>query len=151
GNSLKAAKALKRRNRAIKSIAIVHFLMNDERKVIVSADSDDPEAIKIHIKAAGFDTKIMNTTEHDRLMAHSQAPLAVLCDVPLPKLKSYADEGLLTPSGRALLTALNDRAAQWTEATFAAILSNPELHDFMREMGDEIAKKHGSSLDFTLK
>lgn len=70
-NSLKAAKILKRRSPAINSIAIVHFLMNDKRKVVVSADSDDSETINAHLEAIGFDPKIMETTEHDRLMAHS--------------------------------------------------------------------------------
>lgn len=121
-------------------INIVHLLMNEQRKAVVSADSDDVEATVEHLTDIGLDAVVMSTYQHDRIMAMSQAPMALLHELFGTELKVLGAAGLLTQSGDELNHALQHRSAQWTQPTMHAILGNPEilgLLDSMRRMVSE--------------
>ena len=113
-------------------IAIVHCLMNNDTMIVQAIGHTD--GIGKHIKQLGMRTKQMDIVDHDTLMAHTQAPLAILCKLLLDDLNQHHADGLLTNSGQALRKSLIDRSAHWTEATYEAILSNPELPRLIKSM-----------------
>lgn len=115
------------------NVSIAHCLMNRERMVVVANNHDDGTLAQ-HFTAIGMHTKHLTVQSHDQLMAHSQAPLALLCAILLDDLEAYHEDGLLTNSGQALLKALQDRSANWTDTTMAAILDNPELPHLIERM-----------------
>jgi hypothetical protein len=128
--SVTAADELRRQGA---SVAIVHCLMNQECKVAVNDTSDQKDRITQHFAAMGMSPVEMTTEQHDQLMARTQMPLAILCEGLLPELFELAESGLLTPSGQALLRALEDRSANWTNNTLDTILSNPQA-DWLFEL-----------------
>jgi hypothetical protein len=136
-NSVAAVEKL--RARGVKSeIAIIHCLVNPERTVAIAKDYNNALWISEHIRSIGLSPQSLTIKDHDTLMAHSQAPLAILCQLLVPKLDSYAARGLLTPSAQALRSALENRASNWTEAALQTILSNPMLPDLLDEMREVI-------------
>lgn len=120
--------------------AIVHMLMNDQQTVVVASDSQRADAITQHFSDTGYSTVPMTVDEHDQLMAHSQAPLALLCRTLLPMLYEHENRGLLTPSGQLLADTLRSREAAWTDATIQSILSNPQLRQLMDDMQDTLKR-----------
>lgn len=135
-NSHGAADELRKRPEMCGEIAVVHCLMNDARKVIVSSEANTARRVTRHLKSLELVPKLMTVKEHDTLMAHTQAPLAIMSAVLLPGLRNYDDEGLLTPSAEELKKALESREAAWTDITRDTILSNPELLALILEMYD---------------
>jgi len=142
-NSLKVMNFLK--TRTYRSIAVVHFLMNSHNMVVVAEESDDVAATQDHIASLGLHSSVMSVQEHDKNMAHSQAPFAVLHEMLAVELERLANSGLLTPSGEAMSEALLDRSARWTEATFQTLLSNPELPALLDSMKAMLRSKNGSA------
>jgi prephenate dehydrogenase len=114
--------------------AIVHMLMNASCSVVVAEESAQLDRTKQHLEVLGYQAHVMSVIEHDQLMARSQAPLAILCQVLLPYLFEQQDKGLLTPSGELLVSTLHSRQLAWTDETIRSILSNPELKVLLREM-----------------
>lgn len=118
--------------------AIVHMLMNAARSVVIANESTQRDRIAAHATQLGYTVHTMSVAEHDQLMARSQAPLAVLCQVLLPFLFEQQDKGLLTPSGELLAQTLHSRRLAWTDETIRSILSNPELKTLVSEISDVI-------------
>jgi hypothetical protein len=118
---------------------VVHMLMNKSRTVVVEQNNTHADVVGTHMEALGLNVKKMSAEEHDRIMARSQAPLAILVKLLLPDLEQRHEEELLTASGDALLKALQARASKWTDPTMKAILSNPQLPDFIEDMTRFIA------------
>lgn len=106
---------------------IVHMLMNANKSVVIEQNNPHKDHVKSHVGALGLKAIEMSASEHDHIMAHSQAPLAILVQMLLPDLKQWQERGFLTPSGDALLSALDARAANWTDQTMNSLLRNPEL------------------------
>ncbi len=129
------------------SIAIVHCLMNQDRTVAVNSGSDEIERVREHITRLGLNPVIIETGEHDTIMAESQAPFAVLHELLIEKLRGYDKRKLLTPSGQALHVALEDRSASWTAEPLRSIFSNPQLAGLLRditELAEKLRKTNGS-------
>lgn len=114
--------------------AVVHLLMNSAQRAVVASDQPNAEAAASHLQQLGFNPISMPVDEHDRIIARSQAPLALLCDALLPELFQLDKEGLLTPSGETLAETLRSRTLIWTPATRRAILRNPQLRDLISEL-----------------
>jgi len=119
--------------------------MNSHNMVVVAEESDDVAATQDHIASLGLHSSVMSVQEHDKNMAHSQAPFAVLHEMLAVELERLANSGLLTPSGEAMSEALLDRSARWTEATFQTLLSNPELPALLDSMKAMLRSKNGSA------
>lgn len=132
--SVVAAKRL-RLNKNIKGeVAIVHCLMNEEKRVVVASGQRATDVMFKHMLKLGLQPLLMTVQEHDVVMAHSQAPLALLSLKLSHLLNHYAAEGLLTTSAQDLKRALDSRAAEWTDETLHTILSNPELPRLLSSM-----------------
>jgi prephenate dehydrogenase len=127
-----------------RSVSIVHFLMNNYQKVVVAEESDSVAGATIHVTDLGLSPVNMTVKEHDLNMAHSQAPFALLHEMLASELVKLAGAGLLTPSGEAMSSALQDRSAIWTDATFTTLLSNPELPDLLDRMKQMLEMKNGT-------
>lgn len=110
----------------VKNVEIVHFLMNNNNKVVINSKNKSTELAKT-FENYGLETVRMTTIEHDYLIAISQSMIAMLCVNLLPILEPTLEAGNLTPSGAALTEALQNRASNWTESTLDSILKNPEL------------------------
>lgn len=114
--------------------AIVHLLMNDHSTAVVATDGARADAAGMHIARLGHKVTFMLVDEHDRLMAKSQAPLALLCQTLLPHLNEQCAAGMLTTSGEDLVDALRKRKAAWTPETIQSILRNPQLPCLIEDM-----------------
>jgi hypothetical protein len=123
------------------SIAVVHCLMNQLETVAVDKESEEINRVVSHLEKFGFRPILISQDSHDTIMAESQAPFAILHKLLTPKLRIYAKQGVLTPSGEALLRALEDRSAKWTPETFDSILSNPNLPQLIADM-DAMIDEH---------
>jgi hypothetical protein len=120
--------------------AIVHMLMNKKGTVVVASDASHAVKIHEHMKKIGYEPHFMTVDEHDYLMAHSQAPLALLCQTLLPYLYEKQDEGLLTASGQLLADTLKSREIIWTPETMTSILRNPQLKHLIADMQSILTK-----------
>jgi prephenate dehydrogenase len=147
-NSLRAAERLKPRAGIHGKIAIVHCLMNPEKRVLVATESDNPDSVLAHMSDLSLSPLQMSAQEHDFVMAHSQAPFALLGQALGPLLADYGGKGLLTTSALELKHALDSRAAQWTPETIKAILSNPQLLEFMNSLSSSLEQQ--AKLDGTI-
>ncbi len=125
-SSQKAAKQLKCRIPHAQ-IAIVHCLMNPEKTVAIADNSANLAGIQKHLSHIGLSPQIIDLAKHDELMAHSQAPLALLCQVLLPILEENQPKGLLTQSAVDLLQTLKHHNLRWTDSTRQSVLGNPKL------------------------
>lgn len=132
-----SAKAIEKVHRLGLEAAVVHSLVNSERTVIVSGESDHREAVAAHIKSIGLRPIIMHVEEHDRLMARTQAPLAILQPL-LPELQDLENKGLLTPSARVLLKALSEVSNRWTPLTVKTLRNNPYLGELIATLSSNI-------------
>jgi len=74
--------------------AVVHLLMNSAQRAVVAGDQPNAKAAASHLQQLGFNPISMPVDEHDRIIARSQAPLALLCDALLPELFQLDKEGL---------------------------------------------------------
>ncbi len=128
------------------SASVVHMLMNNKNKVIIAQGTPNESKVAEHFSQFGMDPVIMHPGEHDQIMAMSQAPLALLCEMIHAPLQQYLEAGLLTPSGKELADALSARAANWTPSTIESLLQNPYLHKLVRDMRDTLNQ---ASLSFT--
>ena len=132
--SLNAKQILRKSGMATGKIAIVHLLMNEHGRVIVSQDSDDAAFANKHLANIGLQPVLLSTQEHDHIMAISQAPMAILHELLLAELEELRQKHLLTPSGEELLNAIHARAAKWTPNTLASILRNPQISQLVAGM-----------------
>ena len=147
-NSLGAAEMLKSRTGTYGKIAIMHCLMSPENRVVVATESGEADFIAAHVTDLGLSPFQMSALEHDFVMAHSQAPFALLGQAIGPLLEEYESMGLLTTSAKELKHALDSRAAQWTPETIKAILGNPQLLEFVRSLSDSLEQQ--AKLDGTI-
>lgn len=148
--SVEAQRSLAQKPDVTGKIAIAHLLMNSHRTAVVSTDSDDVNAIGQHLSAAGLRPVIRRTHEHDRIMAVSQAPMAILHGLLGAELASLGVEGMLTPSGEDLAAALEARAAKWTPTTLESILRNPQIPNLIQQMSrmvNEAQADHSGDTD----
>jgi prephenate dehydrogenase len=137
-NSVEAARKL-RSNKAVEGqVAVAHCLTNEELTVVIASEVGDTGRLSNHVNELGLRPKLMSTKEHDLVMAHSQAVFAIICKIYHQELEDYARDGLLTPSGQRLLTAIEDNESHWTSTTFAAIVSNPEIGSVIESMTEVI-------------
>ena len=120
--------------------AIVHMLMNKKGTVIIASDAPHSAKIHEHMAKIGYEPHVMSVEEHDYLMAHSQAPLALLCQTLLPYLYEKQNEGLLTASGQLLADTLKSREIVWTPETITSILRNPQLKHLIAHMQSILTK-----------
>jgi|GEM_PF-805398 len=135
-----SAKAVERVHRTGLGAAVVHSLVNTERAVVVSGESDHSEAVTAHIERIGLRPIVMGVEEHDKLMARTQAPLAVLRPL-LPELQELENKGLLTPSAKVLLNALSEVDSRWTPLTVKTLLDNPYLDELMAALSSNIRSR----------
>lgn len=136
--SLTAKEILRKRGMTTGKIAIVHLLMNEHGRAVVSQDSDDATFASKHLVDIGLQPVSLTTQEHDHVMAISQAPMAILHELLLTELEGLQQKHLLTPSGEELLTAIHTRAAKWTPNTLASILRNPQINQLVARMTEAI-------------
>lgn len=123
---------------------VVHMLMNTNKSVVIEESSASRDATAALFTKMDLSPTFLPATEHDQIMAISQAPLALLCEVIHTPIKRYKDMGLLTPSGEELERALDARSAVWTPATIQSLLQNPQLRtlvDDMKATLDEVNRK----------
>lgn len=120
--------------------SIAHMLMNSHETVVIEKETPHFDEIRYHFESINYTTVPMSIEEHDRLMAESQAPFALLCQVIHEPLKKYRSEGLLTPSGELLAQTLDARALAWTPETIYSILKNPELKNLLNDMQSTLEK-----------
>ncbi|HEY1085380.1 MAG TPA: hypothetical protein VGE34_01495 [Candidatus Saccharimonadales bacterium] len=118
--------------------SVVHMLMNEEDKVVVAERTANEDEVIKHVAEIGMNPVVMPACKHDEIMAMSQAPLALLCEMVHLPLQQYLADGLLTPSGKELANALSARTATWTDATVGSLLQNPYLHKLVRDMRDAL-------------
>lgn len=142
--SLSAAAKQRLRGKGLNTgnIDIVHLLMNKHKSAVISSDSDTINIATEHLQRIGRQPRILHTKEHDRMMAISQAPMAILHKLILEELEVLQEKELLTPSAEELLAAIQARAAKWTPVTMQAILQNPEIKPFIEDMLHLTQKKH---------
>ncbi len=120
--------------------SIAHMLMNDHQTVVIAQDTPAYSDLYAHFSDLGMKPVSMPINKHDRIMAESQAPLALLVRSIHEPLNMYREQRLLTPSGEELVNALNTRAASWTDATIESLLRNPELHSLIHDMQNTLKK-----------
>lgn len=119
----------------------VHMLMNERKTVVMNTLNPDQAVLTQHFTRLGLQPVTMSPQEHDYIMSRSQAPLVLLVALLLPHLDEWEKQGVLTPSGSALLGALEARAAQWTPATIDALFANPELNSFIDDLRGLVERK----------
>lgn len=108
--------------------AIVHCLMNEQKRIFVAHDAPNSGPIMQHLEDIGLSPKLISTKEHDVLMAHSQGILATFIKMGLrSELDEASRAGDLTPSANELHSVLMNRELNWTPSTLESILANPEL------------------------
>ena len=132
--------AHKAQHKGLGRFAVAHCLMNSHAKVVIASDVGEPDAAEEHMRALGLSPVRMTSTEHDHMMARSQAVLSVLVKTLLPDLVQYEEQGLLTQSAHELLRSLQHRESRWTPATMATMLANPKLGALLEELGAFIAE-----------
>ena len=136
-----SVEAAKKRPHDADQFAIAHCLTNDFRRVFV-LDNPHGQIISEHFTAIGLSPKTLSARKHDKLMARTQGPLALLINAGLREyLAKQQDLGNLTPSGEHQKDALDDRAARWTDETIDSILRNPELPEVTLYIGAQLVKK----------
>lgn len=113
---------------------VAHMLMNASNAVVVEASSPKCREAVAHFTQLGLHPTVLSAPEHDQIMAVSQAPLALLCQVIHTPIKQYEEMGLLTTSGQELAHALDARSATWTPATMQSLLRNPQLQVLLDDM-----------------
>ena len=118
------------------SATSVHMLMNSHKTVVINDDASESDDISALFTDLGQNAVSMPVEEHDLVMASTQAPLALLCEVIHTPLKQYKERGLLTPSGEELERALDARVSTWTPATITSLLQNPQLYGLVSDMND---------------
>jgi hypothetical protein len=133
-HSLDAADRLRQNAGFAGKIAIVHCIMNERRKVAIAEESEEIQKVVAHIQDLELVPKIKSANEHDHIMSVSQLPMAILHDLLADELAEYEAEGMLTPSGKDLMTALNARAAKWTATTLDTLLHNPHAIELINRM-----------------
>ncbi len=123
-----SVEAINKRDKDRGRFAAAHCLTNSHRRVFILDDPRHAQKISEHFLALGLSPKIVSSRAHDKLMARTQGPLALLINAGLREyLAQQKDLGNLTPSGEHQKDALDDRAARWTQETVDSILRNPEL------------------------
>ncbi len=121
-----SVQAVRKRTDAAR-FAIAHCLTNPEKRVFV-LDDRHAQTIYEHFESLGLSPKVISAKDHDKLMARTQGPLALLINAGLREYLARQEAlGNLTPSGKHQKDALDDRAARWTKETIDSILRNPEL------------------------
>jgi prephenate dehydrogenase len=140
--SLQTKQVIQTHDTSTNNIDIAHLLMNHAKRVVVAAESDDPKMCSEILADCGFNPIVKTVQQHDRMMAVSQAPMAMLHELILNELVELEQNELLTPSGAELLSAIRARAAKWTPATLQSILSNPEINGLISQMQSLIKNKH---------
>jgi hypothetical protein len=118
--------------------SVVHMLMNSHKTVVIDQDTPHFDEVKHHFDSLGFNTVAMTIKDHDRLMAESQAPLALLVEAIHQPLREYREKGLLTPSGELLAKTLDTRSVAWTPETIRSILRNPELANLLDDIQSKL-------------
>ena len=118
--------------------SIVHMLMNKNNSVVIADGTAHQDSLLDHFNSLGFTPRILPLLAHDKLMAQSQAPLALLIKSLHVPLHQQYEQGLLTPSGELLMNALDSRVLEWTPETIASILRNPMLNELI----NDITKAH---------
>ena len=113
---------------------VVHMLMNANKSVVIESDSTRRDNVAALFAHMGLSPTVLSAPEHDQIMAVSQAPLALLCQVIQTPIKRYREMGLLTASGEELERALDARSAKWTPATIQSLLQNPQLRTLVDDM-----------------
>lgn len=111
------------------NLSVVHFLMNDARKVILDPAYGDVEQAERHLQDLHMDVRYLEADEHDAMMSETQgAMLKLMLDYAL-KLRLLNQGGLLRGPGP--LTDLNKvlagRFATWTDETIRSVADNPHL------------------------
>ena len=113
---------------------VVHMLMNANKSVVIEHSSNKRDNVAGLFTHMGLSPTVLSAPEHDQIMAVSQAPLALLCQVIHTPIKRYREMGLLTASGEELERALDARSAKWTPATIQSLLQNPQLRTLVDDM-----------------
>ena len=114
--------------------SIVHMLMNTHSSVVVTKGTAHQDFLVKHFNELGFAPHVLQLLEHDKLMAQSQAPLALLIQSIHMPLHDQYERGLLTPSGELLMNVLDSRALEWTPETISSILRNPLLDELITDI-----------------
>lgn len=100
--------------------------MNKENAVIVDQSASRKEWAKKHLSELELKTHEMSAEEHDTFIQQSQLPLFTLLPL-LPHLSKWADQGVLTPSGKDLMQVLQKRDRSWTPATKQSLQEHSSL------------------------
>lgn len=122
---------------------IVHCLMNDRKRVLVSKEFGNHQAVSNHLREIGLLPKYINVKEHDAMMARTQGIFALLIKLGIgEELDLRFSAGDLTPSATELRAAVKNREANWTPQTLQSILTNPELKPFVKEIADVLVNNN---------
>lgn len=133
--SIAAKKLLQKKAKFKGEVHVVHCLMNNHNRVVVADDFGTDDLIYNHFRKIGLAPLHMAALEHDQVMSRSQGVFALLIKSGLgEQLDELEGKGLLTPSAQELRKAIKHRESRWTKTTIEAILSNPRLKDFIREL-----------------
>lgn len=125
--SLQAAQAILQKRKPLGSLAVVHCLMNEYKKVSVATDFGDTDAAAAHITDLGLVPHLEPSLVHDLRNASSTGILAVIYEHSHRDLVEWDRQGLLTASASELTDLMENRDANWTKASLASIKRNPHL------------------------
>jgi hypothetical protein len=106
---------------------IVHCLMNEYGTVNTARGYMSP-VVRTHLGSVGLRERVMTLAQHDRTAALTQGAAMLLCELLLDELRGINTKDL-TPSGKWLLTLIEERAMHWTDATKHTVLQNPALRE----------------------
>lgn len=118
----------------------VHMLMNHRKMVVIDETHESRNRVIRHFEQLGCNTTLLSVDTHDRVMARSQAPLALLLRLLHNDLLLWQCAGLLTPSAEDLLLVLTKRQEVWTTTTIDSLLKNRQVMQLIDEFYKFAAK-----------
>lgn len=141
-NSLEVVKELRERKEIVGRLAVVHCLMSEEPDaplVSIATNLDGTARVEEHIRAIGLVPELISIEDHDRRKAW-QGLWAAICTIGRPELERLDALGVLSPSERRLLTAMEANESHWTPASYKSIIRNPFVPELLERIAIEQVK-----------
>jgi hypothetical protein len=94
-----------------------------------------------HLKTISDTLRFLSIHDHDRIMARSQAPFALLLKTVGDDLALWEGQGLLTSSASLLRQSLKTRETAWTTQTLDTLVHNKEILVLLDEMKQTVLSR----------
>lgn len=119
----------------------VHMLMNETNTVVIDKSAVRNNILMTHLKTISDTLRFLSIHDHDRIMARSQAPFALLLKTVGNDLVLWEGQGLLTSSASLLRQSLKTRETAWTTQTLDTLVHNKEILVLLDEMKQTVLSR----------